>query len=723
MKNKINFISGETYTLAELFSGNYKIIIPDLQRDYCWGDEIHTAEKKELVSDFVNNLIEQFKDKDSKDVLNLGLIYGYEAPTNHIQLCDGQQRITTLFLLLGMLNKKTNNKFKKYLISDFEYEKDDREPYLQYAIRESSLYFLSDLVCHFFINKNSDKEHTNYVDDIKTSTWFFNEYNLDPTINSMISALKRIDFILNDKNNEWCFEFGEFLTLKLTFMYYDMENRKNGEETFVVINTTGEPLSNTQNLKALIKNIKYQEWEEIETWFWKNCLNDNGNDTADAGFNEFLRWVTLLNSDKDTLKNILKTGIYVFPKEKIDFYEIKSCWLQVKFLFEQWEKKGELSKEYLSPKKNNNDLRVISQINCFRLLPLIAYCKKYEVTNNNDRNLLRLYEFVNNLTRIDSVEKSVNDLVYEIINIANKHKDIIELLEDNDISKIILSNEERLKLSILKDNTNRDKIEEAFWKAQDDKVDAHKLWAGEILPLIEWSMQDTSNSKTFDIDAFNRYTKRFDEVFTYKEESDLDTFRRVLLTCNLKEYPKRFRGYTNYSFCYEWSDWHTLVFENKDEFKSLFDKLENSETYKLMIDSYHDTNNMYYDFVKRDYLLKYCEQKNIQWDNNEGWLLIKRQRATYFTSVYNMHLSHYLSSKNLSNTKIECEYNFVKVSHNDDIFYIKYSDNKWNFYKTEEDIRQNEQPYDRVDFEEKEKYKYPEVLQSKLFKKILKSKE
>lgn len=142
-----------------------------------------------------------------------------------------------------------------------------------------------------------------------------------------------------------------------------------------------------------------------------------------------------------------------------------------------------------------------------------------------------------------------------------------------------------------------------------------------------------------------------------------------------------------------------------------------------MIDSYHDTNNMYYDFVKRDYLLKYCEQKNIQWDNNEGWLLIKRQRATYFTSVYNMHLSHYLSSKNLSNTKIECEYNFVKVSHNDDIFYIKYSDNKWNFYKTEEDIRQNEQPYDRVDFEEKEKYKYPEVLQSKLFKKILKSKE
>ncbi len=107
IRNKINFITGETYTLAELFSGNRRIIIPDLQRDYCWGDKVHTDEKKELVSGFVNNLINQFDNNDYKDFLNLGLLYGYEAPANHIQLCDGQQRITTLYLLLGRLNRKT----------------------------------------------------------------------------------------------------------------------------------------------------------------------------------------------------------------------------------------------------------------------------------------------------------------------------------------------------------------------------------------------------------------------------------------------------------------------------------------------------------------------------------------------------------------------------------------------------------------------------------------
>ena len=230
MANKINFITGETYTLAELFSGERRIIIPDLQRDYCWGDENNTkstGEKGELVSGFVNNLLTQFdeyQNRNDKDCLNLGLFYGYEVPANHIQLCDGQQRLTTLYLLLGMINKKT-----------IEHKDDTQltEPYLNYAIRESSLYFLSDLVCKFFIG-NKDE-----VEKIKLSDWFFRYYNLDPSIQNMLKALAIIESILKDKETN-CVEFGEWLLNKVTFLYFDMENRKNGEETFVVINTTGE---------------------------------------------------------------------------------------------------------------------------------------------------------------------------------------------------------------------------------------------------------------------------------------------------------------------------------------------------------------------------------------------------------------------------------------------------------------------------------------------------
>lgn len=66
-----------------------------------------------------------------------------------------------------------------------------------------------------------------------------------------------------------------------------MDNRQNGEETFVVINTTGEPLTANQNLKPqiMMANPSYsrctndsqngvfnaaQDWEIMETWFWKH---------------------------------------------------------------------------------------------------------------------------------------------------------------------------------------------------------------------------------------------------------------------------------------------------------------------------------------------------------------------------------------------------------------------------------------------------------------------
>ena len=153
---------GKSYTLSDLLAKDNKIVIPDLQRDYCWG----TTQNKEgyyLAEAFVKSLI----NKMNSETMNLGILYGYEVPKGHIQLCDGQQRITTLFLLLGMLNRKANNAFRGRLMSELEIN-DGREPYLQYAIRESSLYFLSDLVWYFFINDNGLR-----VDDIKKQSWYF----------------------------------------------------------------------------------------------------------------------------------------------------------------------------------------------------------------------------------------------------------------------------------------------------------------------------------------------------------------------------------------------------------------------------------------------------------------------------------------------------------------------------------------------------------------------
>lgn len=285
--------SGHSYKLTDLFTDNRHIIIPDLQRDYCWGDyKDEKGKPSELVSGFINSLNTIFEEKRE---IKLGMIYAYEYPkdSNRIYLCDGQQRITTLFLLLGMINRHIENEeIKNFLISKFELT-DDKEPRLQYAIRESTLYFLSDLVCNFFLeNKNSKSS------EIKSQSWYFNEYDLDPTIQSLISAIQIIENKLSDYEKSKDFagfaNFAKFLLEDIKFFYFDMKDRETGEDMFVVINTTGEPLTATENIKPiLIGNIENVEkrktasdfWEKWEKWFWIN--KPDSEHEADQGLNSF----------------------------------------------------------------------------------------------------------------------------------------------------------------------------------------------------------------------------------------------------------------------------------------------------------------------------------------------------------------------------------------------------------------------------------------------------
>ena len=287
----MDFISGSAYSIKELFGEDTKIVIPDLQRDYCWGDKAYSEangkQPTELVSYFVKNILEIYKN-DSHNKVTMGIIYGYEQPNNHIQICDGQQRLTTIFLLLGYLNYKTKGAFNDYIISPKEMN-DDYEPHLLYAIRESTLYFLSDLSLKCFIEKKTSPL------DIKEAEWYFNEYDQDASIQSMIAALAEINEVISQDDLKDLESLGRFVLNNLSVLYYDMENRSRGEDTYIVINTTGEPLSASENIKPILlgdpllnekDRIKYSDqWEKREEWFWQNRGDDEK--TSDNGMLDF----------------------------------------------------------------------------------------------------------------------------------------------------------------------------------------------------------------------------------------------------------------------------------------------------------------------------------------------------------------------------------------------------------------------------------------------------
>ena len=612
--------TGKSYTLKDLFSKDNKIIIPDLQRDYCWGTQ--NKDRIELVSNFVKNIKENGFRKNETE-LNLGLIYGYEVPIGHIQLCDGQQRITTLFLLLGMVNRNCNNAFQAQLISKTELD-DDKEPYLQYAIRESSLYFLSDLVVSFFL-----KSDISLVDDIKKQPWYFKDYDLDPSIQSMLSAMRIIESELKGID---VMAFGEYLIQKLLFIYYDMGSRKNGEETFVIINTTGEPLSATENLKPKLINAQAKEnqvfcsnkWEEWETYFWQH-RKGNGtkeNDTADNGLKEFFRWITLLNTtNEDKFKNIQDFGNYQFDI-KMDFTTIQQYFDITKILFEE-EDYFKNNLDWLSPDKRDKFRN--TQIVWFKLLPVIEYIKRFG--HENKRNVIRVKNFFENLSRIDNVSRDISNLLPEAIRLIKNlpNADIASVLDMENVSKSLLTKEEKEKFNLYKDSPNREKLEDKLWESE-----RHEIFRGEITPLLQWSKNEDG---VFCLDRFSHYYAVFCKLFHDKlEYKELDITRRALLTQNLKEYPKVFKGYTNYSFCWEYSDWQTLINDNIDNFGKFLYELQNKDdiyaVQKEMIDA-NPTDKDYDEFVKIPELLEFCEQKNMQWaSDKDGWLLLRGQRAS-----------------------------------------------------------------------------------------------
>ena len=94
------YIKYNECSISSAFNDFY--IVPDYQREYVWKDE----QVEQLVSD----LTEAFEDDPNKSYF-LGTIVTFAGGNNTFELIDGQQRLTTFFILLCAIKHiyKQNN--------------------------------------------------------------------------------------------------------------------------------------------------------------------------------------------------------------------------------------------------------------------------------------------------------------------------------------------------------------------------------------------------------------------------------------------------------------------------------------------------------------------------------------------------------------------------------------------------------------------------------------
>lgn len=620
------FKTGSEVRIARLLDNDVKIIVPDLQRDYCWGDtRCQTHPNRTLACNFVDVLIESFKkDEDT----SLGLIYGYEMPAGHLHLCDGQQRITTLYLLLGLLNRRTHT-LEDRLMSQREMD-DDKEPYLQYAIRESTLYFMIDLVNHCFMNEHCE------ISDMKSQPWYFAEYDYDPSITSMLCAMTDMEALITRLSDIEKFRFAHYLCQKVRFIYYDMLSRRNGEETYVIINTRGKTLTQAENLKPdFIANYGPQTsewWEyELESYFWTN--RNNGNDTSDPGVQEFLRWITMMkfveeNRDKisDTEESeydeLRKKGNFNFPFPSIKLDDLKSRLQDVIRLFTGFG----LDCKLLSPRKGVAP----NQANWYRVIPALVFLKKFP--DATDDEVRRLCRFLQVTIWVNHVSKNVERYLPGMMRCVRSMQsaDILCLQHQSDFQALFSMLPEVDEIFTLCASAGNDRmtLEEELWKAA-----GNEAWCGEIKPLLDWAKKA---SGAFSLPEFIRYRDTFDKIFG-NTAFDLDLLRAMLVVNNAPHYPCHCEHFvsvrTNLCFGNTPKEWREIIDRNQGVFGDILDALSSQQNYanylagQIRLNA-GSVNGQYAPFAQHIGLLKMMYNKNVRNDGKEIILL----KASYISN-------------------------------------------------------------------------------------------
>ena len=214
------------------FLGRYDhIVIPAIQRDYAQGreDKKATEVRKTLLDDI-------FSDKPEID---FNLVFGsqeeYGGKTCFIPV-DGQQRLTTLFLLY-LYNSKVN-RVQTDGLNKFTYE-----------TRRAAADF-----CKAIVDVDNDWENQKdkLSGSIKDCNWFMQYWNQDPTVISMLRMLDDIQKRAPEGN------FKEKLD-RITFYFYDLKQNGLNETLYIKMNARGKPLTAFENLKAAIDNILPKE--------------------------------------------------------------------------------------------------------------------------------------------------------------------------------------------------------------------------------------------------------------------------------------------------------------------------------------------------------------------------------------------------------------------------------------------------------------------------------
>jgi hypothetical protein len=233
----------------------YHILIPVIQRDFAQGRP--TA--LELRTNFLSSLkkvLSPRPEEAHEPKLHLDFVYGYISRSDYFIPLDGQQRLTTLFLLHwyaavkeGLINGEPADEVSNELKA--------RLKRFSYETRVSSKRF-----CEELVDKPADIAALACLSDtLKDTPWFVSSWSRDPTITSMLHMLDSIHTMYLHVPDLWD---NLISPSRITFEFIDIKSKefKLTDELYIKMNSRGKPLTPFENFKAqlidLFANAEYK---------------------------------------------------------------------------------------------------------------------------------------------------------------------------------------------------------------------------------------------------------------------------------------------------------------------------------------------------------------------------------------------------------------------------------------------------------------------------------
>lgn len=353
-----------------------KFIIPEYQRPYAWSDE----QIQTLFEDLV-----EYTENDNESTYFLGTIVSYENENGEQEIIDGQQRITSLFLLLRALYSKLNSMTETKEVKNFKGQ------------IESALWEQDELTAEVDFEKTLIESRVMRDEGNKVFSELLITGNTESLAKDNYSLNYRLFTELIEKyatsEPQLFFWFIRNVLNKAILLPITADSQDTALTIFSTLNDRGLALSDADIFKAKIYNKLDADGKVTFIERWKKLDDEatNANESIQKLFYYYMFYLRALENDRNTTtigirKYYSKNNFEQLYKSDIigNLSTLLNLWLvvnnRVEIEDEEWSKNIEI--------KQVLDI-LTSYPNEFWKYPVVIYYLKYNDSEDFDKLFLK----------------------------------------------------------------------------------------------------------------------------------------------------------------------------------------------------------------------------------------------------------------------------------------------------------------------------------------------